>query len=62
MAREDVNQDRSDATGGGQGAATRRPFRFIVVLPLGQLLLCAVLIVIVCGPGSLMPVSSTGTM
>lgn len=62
MAPEEVNQGRNDSTGGEQEAATRRPFLFSLVLPLGQLLLCAVLIMIVCGPGSLMPVSSTGTI
>jgi hypothetical protein len=44
-----------------QATATSRPFPLRVVLPLGQLLLCAVLIVIFCGPESLMPVR-TGTI
>ncbi|HEU5414390.1 MAG TPA: hypothetical protein VFW31_11565 [Candidatus Angelobacter sp.] len=40
----------------------RRPFPFRLVLPLGQLVLCAVLLVMVCGPDSLMPVIRTGTI
>lgn len=62
MAQEGANQDGNDATGCGQRAAMRRTVLFRLALPLGQLLLCAVLIVIVCGPRSLMPVSSTGTI
>jgi hypothetical protein len=42
-----------------QPAATRRHFPLSLVLPLGQLLLCAVLIVIFCGPESLMSVKTT---
>ena len=44
-----------------QPTATRRPFPLRLVLPLGQLVLCAVLIVIFCGTESLMP-ASTGTI
>ena len=42
---------------------TRRHFPLRLVLPLGQLMLCAVLIVTFCGPESLAPVrSGTGTI
>jgi hypothetical protein len=46
---DNANQDRS----GGQTTAIKRAFPFRLVLPLSQLLLCAVLIVIFCGPRSL---------
>src|SRR6185437_10101511 len=36
----------------GQTTAPRQSFPFRLVLPLGQLLLCAALILIACGPGS----------
>lgn len=41
---------------------TRRHFPLRLVLPLGQLVLCAVLLVIFCGPSSLMPVIRRGTI
>jgi hypothetical protein len=41
-----------------QPTATRRHSPVRVVLPLGQLVLCAVLLVMACGPESLMPVST----
>jgi len=40
----------------------RRRFPLRLVLPLGQLVVCAVLLVIFCGPGSLMPVIRRGTI
>jgi len=46
-----------------QATATRRHFPLRLLLPLGQLLLCAVLLVMACGPESLMPVrTGTGTI
>ena len=45
-----------------QPTATHRRFPLRLVLPLGQLVLCAVLLVIFCGPRSLMPVIRRGTI
>lgn len=46
-----------------QPTPTPRHFPLSVVLPLGQLLLCAALLVIFCGPESLAPVrTGTGTI
>ena len=45
-----------------QSTSTRRRFPFRLALPVGQLVLCAVLLVIVCGPESLIPVIRTGTI
>lgn len=45
-----------------QPTGTRRRFPIRVVLPFGQLVLCTVLLVIFCGPDSLMPVTRRGTI
>lgn len=64
MSPDDANQDRDGRDGNDASAPTasvKRPLPFRLVLPLGQLLLCAVLILIVCGPRSLLPVRTRPT-
>lgn len=56
MAPDNLQHDHSGGAVAGENPRARRRYSFRLVLPVGQLLLSGVLMLIVCGPRSLIPV------